>query len=957
MDEARQLANEGRLLEKIEELVGQAPDVMEVKIAKLDDALDSVETESRVVALFDDKHLLVNASEQDLKIFQHLARNAASLLALTSCGTVKGRNADGALIPGLLRVLQNENPVSQYMSIDIDADNFGVGNDDGKELARCIVDQEFALHQGISDDDEDGNPKDREFSWQDGCMWVSRHVPDAGFHSQHGLDSESMKPEMQPLHSQGAVRAAFETPGVLNSLCFKSYQELLQPLPQGFIDVEVAAVGLNWRDLDHWSGRLDGNNLSSEYTGIVTAVGAKVSGLKIGDRVYGLGKGQFGNYTRVPATLASKLRPGDDMVQMATMPLAYMTAIYTLDHVAHLKKGQTVLIQSAANDVGLASICFAQAKGADVFAMVETSEQASFLVDEVAIPASHVISAPSATSLWRAAKLTRKGGFDVILSTAQGELLHSSLQVLAPLGHFVDVGRVDVQNVQAISSELFQKNATYCSVDPLLILDSDPLLSEELMQAVDSYYREGLIGPVQRVTAPDVAQLSQVLGDFSNRIGKLVVTFTNPGSLVRMIPPAPTVNFDSEACYVITGALGGLGQSLIRWMGDRGARHMVLLSRRGIASVSGAQKLVESLGSRGIHVDSIVCDVSNRDQVTRVIQQISSSRPIKGIVHAAVSYLDLTFDKLSASRWNESLSAKVEGTKNLHEATLSMPLDFFVVTTSALSVYAFATQGAYTAANNFQDAFARYRRHMGLPASTTSFSLIHEVTNVGTDAITVDLFERNKTLTLGESQFLTLLEPAFLNNQTAAAKTSAEQWSGQAQDPLSAANLHTYLDPARMMARKREEIDGGAASSAAAPRWYSDGRISLIMRAFSDAQRQSAHLQGSSDERSKNTVAHLRRQFDAAVQAGATGRSHTVAFVQSAITHAVAEMLFVDAEGIDPVKSVADLGVDSLIAAELRNWFHQALGKNISMLDLLDPSVSISTLAENITDEALTPKA
>ena len=154
-----------------------------VKAGPLDKALDGVATGSRVVVLLDETQLLVNASEQDLKIFQYLTWKAESLVALTSCGVVKGRNADGALIPGLLRVLQNENPASQYMSIDIDANNFEVGSDEGKDLARCIVDHKFALHQGIPMDDEDGNPKDREFSWQDGSMWVSRHVPDAGFHS------------------------------------------------------------------------------------------------------------------------------------------------------------------------------------------------------------------------------------------------------------------------------------------------------------------------------------------------------------------------------------------------------------------------------------------------------------------------------------------------------------------------------------------------------------------------------------------------------------------------------------------------------------------------------------------------------------------------------------------------------------------------------------------------------
>lgn len=926
------------------------------RVGSYDTALDGVAEGSRVMALLDERHLLVGASEQDLKRFQHIARNATSLVTLTSCGTAKGRNADGAVIPGLLRVLQNENPSSKFISIDVDADNFDLQIENGKDLARCIVDHESTLYQDISMDHEEGNPKDREYAWQDGCMWVARHVPDAGFHSHYGVDSQSMKTEVMPIGTQGAVRAAFETPGVLNSLRFMPYKELLQPLPTGFIEVAVAAIGLNSRDLDHWSGRLDGNDLSSEYAGTVTAVDAEVRGLTIGDRVYGLGRGQFGNYTRVPAAFARKLGPGDDMIQMATMPMAYTTAVYAFDYVTHLRKGQSVLIQSGAKDVGLASIRLAKAKGADVFAMVETTEQARFLENEMAISASHIILTPSLKALQQAAQNTRNGGFDVIISTAQGELLHSSLQVLAPLGHLVDVAQVNLAVDPMTGTQLLQKNAAYRSIDPFTIIVSDPVLGEELMQTVDDYYCKGLIGPIGKVTAPDIAQLGPALGGFSDMIGKLVASFENPESLVRMIPSAPTVKFDPESRYIVTGALGGLGKSLIRWMGDRGARHLAILSRRDITSVAGAQKEIESLASRGVHVESFVCDVSKKDQVMSAIQQISTSRPIKGLVHAAVSYLDLTFDKLSVSQWNESLSAKVEGTKNLHEATLSMPLDFFVMTTSALSVYAFATQGAYTAANNFQDAFARYRQRLGLPASTISFSLIEEITNVGTDTITVDLFERNKASTLGESKFLALLEPVFLNNRTAPDEANSDQWAGQQQDPLSAANLHTYLDPAGMVARWREDMASEATSSATAPHWYSDARVSHMMRAFSDAQRQSAHLQGSLDKGAKNGVAHLRNEFSAAINEGATGRSQTVAFVQKAITHVVAEMLFVDAESIDPAKSVAELGVDSLIAAELRNWFHQALGTNISMLDLLDPNVGICAQAESITDKALAAK-
>ncbi|KAJ4382535.1 hypothetical protein N0V85_008540 [Neurospora sp. IMI 360204] len=941
------------------------------KAVTFSNAMKELAPGSRVVALLDESHLLVNANEENLATMQYLARSTTSLVALTSCGTIKGRAAEGALISGLLRVLQTENPSSQYMSIDVDVDKFEVDDAaEANELVRCIVDGESGLFRQASgsapvfvygEGNGAGDPVDREFAWQNGCVWVSRHVPDAGFHSQYGLETRSMKPELLPIGSPrqtGGVRAAFETPGVLNSLYFIPYKELLQPLPADFIDVAVDAVGVNSRDLENWAGRVDGDFLTSEYAGVVTAVGSRVHNIQVGDRVYGVGKGQFGNVTRVPAAFATKLQPEDDMIRMASMSLAYTTAVYALDHVAHIREGQSILVQSGTKDLGLAAITLAKAKRSQVFATVETAEQAKFLVEELGLPASHVISVLDSKQLQRAARETRKGKFEVVMATgARGELLSLFLQVLAPLGCLVDIGGVDGQTTPVVGQMSLPYNATYASIDPFAVFDADPLLGAELMQSVDDYYRQRVIGPIPRITAADVGQLSSALGEFGTMVGKLVVSFKNPESLVRMAPFAPTVKFDPEASYVVTGGLGGLGQSLVRWMVERGARHLALLSRRTASSVPSVSELVDRLSKRDVDIQCFACDVSKEDEVASVIKAVSAVRPIKGVVHAAVSYRDLTFDKLSAERWNEGLSAKVAGTKNLHEATLSMPLDFFVMTTSALSVYSFATQSAYTAANNFQDAFARYRRQLGLPASTVSFSLIKDMTDVGSNAITVDMFERNKALTLDESQFLALLEAAFLNNRTVTEETSRGQWSGQDDDPLSVANLHTYLDPRAMAARRREEMasEGSSSSSTVPPRWYSDGRVYLMMRAFVDAQRHSGRSSQDSVEEgsSKNTIAHFRAELEAAVREGSGGRGRTVALVQDAITKVVAEMLFVDVESIDPAKSVAELGVDSLIAAELRNWFMQALGTNISMLDLLDPSVSITTRASTIADKAL----
>ncbi|KAK4654427.1 Type I Iterative PKS [Podospora pseudocomata] len=914
--------------------------------SSINEASETVQPNARTVVFLNDENDLFDTENASLlNSFQHLARNTKSMVWLTSSGIANGRDPRAAFMIGLLRTIATENPAGRFLSIDIDAETFGEQDD---TLIRNIVKSELAL-QNEDASDEEGS-KDREFVWQDGCMWVSRVVPDTelGVYINLSKTPTSRGSQMVPIGSQGPVRAAFETPGILTSLYFRAYTELLQPIPADYVDVQVAAVGVNWKDLGLTSGRFDatGSNLSSEYAGVVTKIGAAVHGLSVGDRVYGVGRGQFGNYTRVPAAFAQKLEPGDILTEMATMPLVYMTAIYAFDYVARLRKGQKVLLQSATGGLGLAAIQVARARGADVFATVGTTEKVSFLVDTVGIPADHIFSSRDPTALSNAAKATGRGGFDVILSTVVGgDFLCESLKALAPMGHLVDVGRLDVLEAKDIGLEHFQRNATLTSFDLNVLLDNDPELGRELMQTVNDLYRWNVIAPIRPFAVHDVSELDRVLVGLSRgtHIGKLVVSFDNPASLIKLVQEPPAAKFDSEARYVVTGGLGGLGRAIIKWMVSRGARDFVILSRRGI-NTPAAKLLVKDLESQGVRVEAAVCDVSKRENVVKAVRNAASGdRAVKGVIHAAMSLTDLSFDKLTIDQWRDGFAAKALGTLNLHEATLSLPLDFFVMITSTESIWAPPTQAAYIAANSFQEYFARYRRRLGLPASTVSYGLVADVksdflhNSVGTD----DMYVRNKTMTITEHQVLAQLEPAFLPAETTC-------WVGQDQDPLSEANILTCLDPVGLaeLASMNDHI----------PRWYRDGRVSVIMRAMKDAQRQASGADAAQDgagRAGKSAVARLRSSFSEGIKGGAGARANTVALVTEGVIQTVAGMLFIDASTVDPAKSIAEHGVDSLIAAELRSWFHQALKTNLKMGELLDAQTSIKTLAENIVDAAL----
>ena len=329
---------------------------------------------------------------------------------------------------------------------------------------------------------------------------------------------------------------------------------------------------------------------------------------------------------------------------------------------------------------------------------------------------------------------------------------------------------------------------------------------------------------------------------------------------------------------------------------------------------------------------------------------------------------DISFDKLTLDAWTAVVASKVHGTKNLHEATKDCSLDFFVMTTSIEVIVALATQGAYTAANNFQDYFARWRLRQGLPASTVSFGLINDMGHLSTNNTTLALMARNGVQQISEHEMIKLLEPAFLDQRRgAAAKGEASRYSGVEDDPLAMANIFTCFDPsglAKYAPGGSSGDGGGVGDDNAAPRWYSDPRVTLVVRSMRDAeQHRLRDADGTDGEKQDKNKTPLKSEFAAALDKiktaeggddkGKEEREAAVGLVARAIVKRVAQMLFIEESGVVTESSVAQYGVDSLVAAELRSWFNVALGADVDMLRVLDNGVSIHDLAVGIVEEAL----
>jgi myxalamid-type polyketide synthase MxaB len=170
-----------------------------------------------------------------------------------------------------------------------------------------------------------------------------------------------------------------------------------------------------------------------------------------------------------------------------------------------------------------------------------------------------------------------------------------------------------------------------------------------------------------------------------------------------------------DGTYLITGGLGALGLRVAEWMAARGARHIVLAGR-GEPSEA-ARERIQEMGKGGAKVVTVRVDVTSHEGMSAVFEQLEASLPpLRGIVHAAGVLDDGILLRQDWARFQQVLAPKIAGAWNLHRLSQNLPLDFFVLFSSGASLLGSPGQGNYAAANAFLDALAHWRRARGQTA-------------------------------------------------------------------------------------------------------------------------------------------------------------------------------------------------------------------------------------------------
>lgn len=310
------------------------------------------------------------------------------------------------------------------------------------------------------------------------------------------------------------------------------------------------------------------------------------------------------------------------------------------------------MIHSASGGVGLSAIQLAQYKDAEVsliltdaedspnslqiFVTVGTDEKRQFLAENYGIPHDHIFSSRTTDFAPAILSATNGRGVDLILNSLTGEMLDESWRICADGGTFVEIGKKDIVDRNALSMEPFDRNCSFRAMDFSYTRDISDSLIARLLDEIFDLVSAGHINPITPITTFSFSDIPSALALIRSgrHIGKVVISDgDDPKVQVPIRPAMPKLTLRPDASYLIVGGLRGLVGNLAIHMAKHGAKRIIVVSRSGLAD-DASQKVIKNCRSYGckiIEARGDVCDVPFLRKVFR-----EASPAIAGIIQGAM---------------------------------------------------------------------------------------------------------------------------------------------------------------------------------------------------------------------------------------------------------------------------------------------------------------------------------
>ncbi|ARV59084.1 polyketide synthase [Nostocales cyanobacterium HT-58-2] len=361
------------------------------------------------------------------------------------------------------------------------------------------------------------------------------------------------------------------------------------------------------------------------------------------------------------------------------------------------------------------------------------------------------------------------------------------------------------------------------------------------------------------------------------------------GKVVLSFQNPENCSVRQNGSYLIAGGLGALGLKVAQRLVEQGAKHLVLTGRSGVKQA--ANEVIKQLEHSGAKVSVINADISDQEDVKKILSECPN---LRGIVHTAGVLDDGLLTEQTPMRFKKVMASKVQGAWNLHVLTQGVPLDFFVCFSSAASLVGNAGQSNYAAANAFLDALAHYRRSQGLPSLSINWGPWGEV---GMAATLASRLKAQGWGIIGTEQGLQALDHLVKNEDSAQVGVLPMNWSKflerLPENRPFFENFQTVVKP-------------------------SEERPALLSQL-------------------KATLAHERRTI-----------------LMEHIRSAIRNVIGLNASTrIEPRQSLFDLGLDSLMAVELRNYLEKSVECSLRSTLLFDYP-TLEALVNYLLQEVLT---
>lgn len=865
-----------------------------------------------------DQALLFDLSPQTFDHLKKLLANTPGLLWVTTGAQKTVECPTMAPFHGLARTIRSEDSSKRLITLDISPRQ----SEDDVTVSSSAIQSVFNWSFVRPDVDE---VPEVEYSMRDGRLFGARLDPLHAINTiiEKGQDEAVQIKEMVFDQIKEPVELKLGHVTDIGSTYFVTDESTKRALGPNEVRILVSHTNVFPIDLETIMGKSSQSVLGADVTGTVVELGPDVKDLSCGSFVTALARGTIKTDIITDRSFVHQL--SDRSMIWGLSPAALVTAYHGLNSIGCISSEDTVFVDRAVGPYGDAALRISKALGAIVYVGISTKEDRNFIHQNYEIPLRNIIDTSNDRFSEEVMRLTGGSGVDFFFSPSSDHV-ELSAQCVAENGHLFQLLNTDA-TASKNATIPHHSNISFHKFDVFAQIEKRPKIFAKSWAEVFELQMSGQLGkcPQSLVREERLEHLDQVWENMAGSPGRQMNTVSlTDGSLVRVgTSPLKPISLDSNATYVLIGGLGGLGKAVARLMVDRGARHLMFLSRSGVKTQEDAEFL-HSFSERGVNAKAVSVDICNEESLRTTIA-ITEMPPIKGAIQCAAVIADAVWETMTYEEWSVATRPKMTGSWNLHNL-LPQDMDFFVFLSSASGVIGNRGQANYAAGNCFQDALARHRASLGMKNSVSiDLGPVMGAGMLENDEKTCAILKASGFFMVMLEDFLFLIERAMAGNSGNTFQIPPQIVTGVGTGGLILQNevADPYWSETKMF-EVLNRID--------LPQIASDSGSVTPTQSFSSQSSQSSG-----------------RSLAAALKHAESLDEAAMVILKGCVDY-LSYSLSMDADEMDADKSLTAYGVDSLVTSSFRNWIYKNVAVKITDMEVIG-AASIMELARCIAEK------